>query len=145
MILQSTILRKENKRKEEGFTLVEIAIVLVIIGLIIGAVVKGQDLMSSAQAKSVVKDVEKASVLALAVYDKKSTLTLDKDGDGTDDIKSKYGTFAITNNQACLTLSSTYKDNAELTDYLNTKYGKDTDEAYTYDKKNAIVCSAALI
>ena len=36
---------------EEGFTLIEMAIVLVIIGIIIGAVVKGKDVMKSAEQK----------------------------------------------------------------------------------------------
>ena len=37
-----------NKR-QTGFTLVEIAIVLIIIGLILGAVVKGKNLIRSAE------------------------------------------------------------------------------------------------
>lgn len=40
-----------SKRNEKGFTLVELAIVLVIIGLILGAVMKGQDLVNAARAK----------------------------------------------------------------------------------------------
>jgi prepilin-type N-terminal cleavage/methylation domain-containing protein len=36
---------------EKGFTLIEMAIVLVIIGIIIGAVVKGKDVMKSAEQK----------------------------------------------------------------------------------------------
>jgi prepilin-type N-terminal cleavage/methylation domain-containing protein len=38
-------------RNEQGFTLIEMAIVLVIIGIIIGAVVKGKDVMKSAEKK----------------------------------------------------------------------------------------------
>jgi prepilin-type N-terminal cleavage/methylation domain-containing protein len=38
-------------REEKGFTLIEMAIVLVIIGIIIGAVVKGKDVMKSAEQK----------------------------------------------------------------------------------------------
>ena len=40
-----------NFRDEEGFTLIEMAIVLIIIGIIIGAVVKGKDVMKSAEQK----------------------------------------------------------------------------------------------
>lgn len=36
---------------EKGFTLIELAIVLVIIGIILGAVLKGQDLINNARAK----------------------------------------------------------------------------------------------
>lgn len=39
-------------RRERGFTLVELSIVLVIIGLLIGAVLKGQELIDSARLKS---------------------------------------------------------------------------------------------
>ncbi len=38
-------------RNQKGFTLVELAIVLVIIGLILGAVLKGQDLINNARMK----------------------------------------------------------------------------------------------
>jgi prepilin-type N-terminal cleavage/methylation domain-containing protein len=40
-----------NLRNEKGFTLIEMAIVLIIIGIIIGAVVKGKDVMKSAEQK----------------------------------------------------------------------------------------------
>ncbi|SIN70750.1 prepilin-type N-terminal cleavage/methylation domain-containing protein [Sulfurivirga caldicuralii] len=39
------------RKKEQGFTLVEVAIVLVIIGLLLGGVLKGQELMKSAKVK----------------------------------------------------------------------------------------------
>lgn len=42
-----------------AFTLVELAIVLVIIGLIIGGVLVGQDLIKAAQIRSVISDLEK--------------------------------------------------------------------------------------
>jgi len=44
--------------KQSGFTLVEIAIVLVIIGLILGGVLKGQVLIDNAKYKNYVKQVE---------------------------------------------------------------------------------------
>ncbi len=39
---------------QKGFTLIEIAIVLVIIGLLLGGVVKGQEMISSSRARSVI-------------------------------------------------------------------------------------------
>ena len=39
-------------RKQSGFTLVEIAIVLVIIGLLLGAILKGQELINSARVRN---------------------------------------------------------------------------------------------
>ena len=38
-------------KQQSGFTLVEIAIVLVIIGLLLGGVLKGQELINSAKVK----------------------------------------------------------------------------------------------
>ena len=43
--------------KKRGFTLVELAIVIVIIGLIIGAVIKGQEMLNSARLTSVENQV----------------------------------------------------------------------------------------
>ncbi len=42
------------KNNTAGFTLIEIAIVLVIIGLLLGAVVKGQELITSARVRSLI-------------------------------------------------------------------------------------------
>jgi len=41
-------------RKEYGFTLIEIAIVLVIIGLLLGGVLKGQELITSARVRNII-------------------------------------------------------------------------------------------
>src|SRR3989440_7474298 len=43
-------------RKEQGFTLVEIAIVLVIIGLLLGGILKGQEMITQAKIKNVIAD-----------------------------------------------------------------------------------------
>src|SRR4051812_2359949 len=42
------------KRKQGGFTLIEIAIVLVIIGLLLGGVLKGQELITSARVRNLI-------------------------------------------------------------------------------------------
>ncbi len=41
-------------KKEHGFTLIEIAIVLVIIGLLLGGVLKGQELITSARVRNMI-------------------------------------------------------------------------------------------
>src|SRR5450759_3648 len=44
------------KTKQAGFTLFEIAIVLVIIGLLLGGILKGQEMITQAKIKNVVND-----------------------------------------------------------------------------------------
>ena len=53
------------KNQQSGFTLVEIAIVLVIIGLLLGGVLKGQELIAQAKIKNVANDL---NGLSAAVY-----------------------------------------------------------------------------
>ncbi|MCX7337833.1 MAG: prepilin-type N-terminal cleavage/methylation domain-containing protein [Alphaproteobacteria bacterium] len=50
-----------------GFTLVELAIVLMVIGMIAGAVFKGQDLLESAKVRSVVNDFNRFK-MAVSLY-----------------------------------------------------------------------------
>jgi prepilin-type N-terminal cleavage/methylation domain-containing protein len=54
---------------QKGFTLVEIAIVLVIIGLLLGALLKGQEMISSAKIKRVVKQADEIRAAALTYQD----------------------------------------------------------------------------
>ncbi len=58
------------RKQQSGFTLVEIAIVLVIIGLLLGGVLKGQELINSAKVKNMVSDFRTVSSLAYAYQDR---------------------------------------------------------------------------
>lgn len=46
----------QNMKRQSGFTLVEIAIVLVIIGLLLGGILKGQEMITQARIKNVIND-----------------------------------------------------------------------------------------
>jgi prepilin-type N-terminal cleavage/methylation domain-containing protein len=48
-------------KNQKGFTLVEMAIVLVIIGLLLGGVLKGQELIKNAKVKGIANDVNAVS------------------------------------------------------------------------------------
>ena len=58
------------RKTQSGFTLVEIAIVLVIIGLLLGGVLKGQELINSAKAKAAVNDFRNTLTMITAYQDR---------------------------------------------------------------------------
>jgi prepilin-type N-terminal cleavage/methylation domain-containing protein len=58
------------RTQQSGFTLVEIAIVLVIIGLLLGGVLKGQELINSAKAKAVISDFRNTATMMAAYQDR---------------------------------------------------------------------------
>ena len=69
-------------RKQAGFTLVEIAIVLVIIGLLLGGVLKGQELIQSAKVKNVVNDFSSVTAAIYGYQDRYKALPGDDTGTG---------------------------------------------------------------
>ena len=58
------------KQKQTGFSLIELAIVLVIIGLLLGGVLKGQELINSAKAKSMIGDFKNAQIFIYGYLDR---------------------------------------------------------------------------
>ncbi len=58
------------RSKQSGFTLVEIAIVLVIIGLLLGGVLKGQELINSAKIKGLANDLNGISAAVYGYQDR---------------------------------------------------------------------------
>jgi prepilin-type N-terminal cleavage/methylation domain-containing protein len=58
------------RNQQSGFTLVEIAIVLVIIGLLLGGVLKGQELINQAKIKNIANDLNGLSAAIYAYQDR---------------------------------------------------------------------------
>ena len=58
------------RSQQSGFTLVEIAIVLVIIGLLLGGILKGQELINSARVKNLANDFRVVPTYIYAYQDK---------------------------------------------------------------------------
>jgi prepilin-type N-terminal cleavage/methylation domain-containing protein len=71
------------KRNQSGFTLIEIAIVLVIIGLLLGGVLKGQELINSAKVKNLATDFRNIPVFIYGYQDKFRALPGDDPTIGT--------------------------------------------------------------
>ena len=61
---------KPIKSTQSGFTLVEIAIVLVIIGLLLGGVLKGQEMIENAKIKNAIADMNGISAAYNAYVDR---------------------------------------------------------------------------
>ena len=66
--------------RQSGFTLVEIAIVLVIIGLLLGGVLKGQELITQAKIKNVANDLNGMSASIYGYQDRYKSLPGDDSG-----------------------------------------------------------------
>jgi len=75
-------------KNQAGFTLVEIAIVLVIIGLLLGGILKGQEMITQAKIKNIVNDMNGMSAAIYSYQDRYRALP----GDELDaTTKSRWG------------------------------------------------------
>jgi prepilin-type N-terminal cleavage/methylation domain-containing protein len=71
---------KNRSSTEGGFTLVEIAIVLVIIGLLLGGILKGQEMITQAKIKNIVNDFNGITVAVTSYQDRYRALPGDDIG-----------------------------------------------------------------
>ncbi|MCC6473303.1 MAG: prepilin-type N-terminal cleavage/methylation domain-containing protein [Burkholderiales bacterium] len=67
-------------RRQSGFTLVEIAIVLVIIGLLLGGILKGQEMITQAKIKNAISDFTGISAAYYGYQDRYRALPGDDPG-----------------------------------------------------------------
>src|SRR5438046_8628792 len=72
-----------KKSTEAGFTLVEIAIVLVIIGLLLGGILKGQEMITQARIKNVINDFNGIVTAITSYQDRYRALPGDDKGAAT--------------------------------------------------------------
>ena len=72
-----------SRKGQSGFTLVEIAIVLVIIGLLLGGVLKGQELIENAKIKNLANDIRGVSTAYYTYIDRYRALPGDDVGAST--------------------------------------------------------------
>lgn len=72
-----------KRQQMKGFTLVEIAIVLVVIGLLLGGVLKGQELINQAKVKNVSNDLNGISSAVYMYQDRYKALPGDDGGAAT--------------------------------------------------------------
>ncbi|MEO0238943.1 MAG: prepilin-type N-terminal cleavage/methylation domain-containing protein [candidate division WOR-3 bacterium] len=68
--------------RRKGFTLLELAIVLVVIGLLIALVMRGMTLQSSAKVKRTAGDLRNIHTAVMVYYSKKNIYPGDTTGDG---------------------------------------------------------------
>ena len=94
------------KKSQKGFTLVEIAIVLVIIGLLLGGILKGQEMITQAKIKNVIADITGVSAAMYGYQDRYRALPGDdknairwggaKEGNGDGVIAGAYNATGAT-------------------------------------------------
>jgi len=77
--------------KQTGFTLIELAIVLVIIGLLLGGVLRGQELINSARVKNMARDFQNTQVYIYGYQDRFRALPGD-DGNADDHVGGAVAT-----------------------------------------------------
>lgn len=69
--------------RQRGFTLVEVAVVLVIIGLLLGAVLKGQELIENSRVKNAVNEINSIKAATYGYLDRYKTMPGDDGPIGT--------------------------------------------------------------
>ncbi|MFA6314281.1 MAG: prepilin-type N-terminal cleavage/methylation domain-containing protein [Sterolibacterium sp.] len=112
-------------RKQSGFTLIEIAIVLVIIGLLLGGVLKGQELINSAKVKNFATDFKSIPLFIYGYQDKYKALP----GDDPSYDTHLAGAITASGNAALVATAGT-RGNGTLNGVYNSVTGTDETVAF---------------
>src|SRR5216110_3012034 len=99
---------RSKSSAEAGFTLVEIAIVLVIIGLLLGGVLKGQEMITQAKIKNIVNDFNGITVAVTSYQDRYRAIPGD---DLNATTRWTVQNPASGNGNGVIALTNKYKDN----------------------------------
>lgn len=107
--------RRTMRKRQSGFTLIEIAIVLVIIGLLLGGILKGQELITQGRIRNVSNDFQSVTAAINLYQDRYRTLpgddagaaarwttTAGGDGDGVFDGTYNATCAATATTESCL-------------------------------------------
>lgn len=114
-------MKTQNIQKQKGFTLVEIAIVLVIIGLLLGGVLKGQELIENAKLKSVKADSDNIISAIYGYQDRFNALPGDDGASSTNVTGAAIATNGTVNNgvvEGNFNSVTALDESAELIDQL---------------------------
>ncbi len=111
--------------RQKGFTLVEIAIVLVIIGLLLGGVLKGQELINSAKVKNFINDFKTVPLFIYGYQDKYRALP----GDDRD-VATHLGSAATNASVTLLVVTEDTRGNGRIEGRYNSETATDESVAF---------------
>ena len=97
-------------KRNSGFTLIEIAIVLAIIGLLLGSVLKGQQMVFNSKIRSVINEFDSVAAARFAYVDRYRQIPGDDDT-----ARARWGLNGIKNGNGNRQIDGTWNDNSAET------------------------------